>query len=62
MEEIIKQAIKVRELQREYFHGRDIHILRACKAAEATLDKMLYDYTNLVGPEGHKVDIHPKLF
>jgi len=52
----------VRKLQREYFRGRDIRVLRACKAAEATLDKLLYDYINLLGPKGHEVDIHLRLF
>lgn len=60
-QEIIKQAIKMRELQREYFRNRDHGILKATRAAEVYLDKMLHDYVNMIPPEV-QIDNHPRLF
>lgn len=60
-QEIIKQAIKMRELQREYFRTRDHSTLKAARGAEVYLDKMLHDYVNMI-PTELKIDTHPRLF
>lgn len=45
MKRIIDAAIETRKLQKAYFRTRDRLMLERSKAAEATLDRLLEDYT-----------------
>lgn len=59
--ELIKQAIKMRELQREYFRNRDHRTLKAARAAEVYFDKMIHDYVNMI-PSEAEINYQPRLF
>lgn len=58
--EIIMQTIKVRKLQRDYFHYRDRDILKAAKSAEVALDKMLHDYVQMIPGETTQLNLFTK--
>jgi len=61
-DQIIKQTILVRELQKEYFSTRNVNVLRASKKEEKVLDKMLDDYQGFEENTFKEEDFHPRLF
>lgn len=61
-QQIIKQTIEVRKLQKEYFRTRDKDVLRMSKNAEILLDKLLGIWLN-EKPEKEQNEInYPTLF
>lgn len=61
-QQIIKQTIEVRKLQKEYFRTRDKDVLRMSKNAEILLDKLLCIWLN-EKPEKVQNEInYPTLF